>query len=81
MENRKYTQDELLLREDEISLLMLLNQIQTAADISALKELPAECFNQILRDSSEAVLNEIVKAVQGLCRQLNLTEAVAKYWE
>ena len=75
VENRKYTQDELLLREDEISLLMLLNRIQTAADISAFKELPAERFNQILRDSSEAVLNEIVKAVQGLCRQLNLTEA------
>ena len=75
VENRKYTQDELLLKEDEMSLLMLLNQIQTAEDIRILKELPAERLNAVLRHSSEAVLNEIAKVVQGLCRQLNLTEA------
>lgn len=75
VENRKYTRDELLLKEDEMSLLMLLNQIQTAEDINILKRLPAERLNRIIRYSSEAVLNEVLKAVQGLCRQLNLTEA------
>ena len=74
VENRKYTHDELLLKENEISLLMLLNQIQTAEDIGIFRELPSERLNQILRDSSEAVLNEIAKVVQGLCRSLNLTE-------
>lgn len=75
VENRKYTQEELLLKEDEMSLLMLLNQIQTAEDISILKALPAERLNRIIRHSSEAVLNEVLRAVQGLCRQLNLTES------
>ena len=75
VENRKYTRDELLLKEDEISLLMLLNQIQTAEDISILSEPQGERLNQILRHSSEPVMNEIIKAVQGLCRSLNLTEA------
>lgn len=75
VENRKYTKDELLLKEDEISLLMLLNQIQTAEDVHILKGLPAERLNSIIRYSSEAVLNEVLKAVQGLCRCLNLTEA------
>lgn len=75
VENQKYTQDELLLKEDEISLLMLLSQIQTAEDSSIMRELPKERLNAIVRHSSEAVLNEVLKAVQGLCRYLNLTEA------
>lgn len=74
IENRKYTQDELLLKEDEISLLMLLNQIQAAEDTSIFREIPLERLNHILLHSSEAVVNEVVKAVQGLCRCLNLTE-------
>lgn len=61
-------------KEDEISLLMLLNQIQTAEDSSIFREIPSERLNHILLHSSEAVLNEVVKAVQGLCRCLNLTE-------
>lgn len=74
IENRKYTQEELLLKEDEISLVMLLNQIQTAEDSSIFREIPSERLNHILLHSSEAVVNEVVKAVQGLCRCLNLTE-------
>lgn len=74
IENRKYTQDELLLKEDEISLLMLLNQIQTAEGSSIFREIPLERLNHILLHSSEAVVNEVVKAVQGLCHCLNLTE-------
>lgn len=57
-----------------MALLMLLNQIQTPEDIDILKALPMEKLNQMIRNSSEAVLNEIVRAVQGLCRCLNLTE-------
>lgn len=75
VENRKYTEDELLLKADEMSLLMLLNQIQTAEDTSVLKKVSKERFNAIIRHSSKAVLDEVLKAVQGLCRQLNLTEA------
>ncbi len=74
VENRRYTRDELLTKENEMALLMLLNQIQTPEDIDILKALPMEKLNQMIRNSSEAVLNEIVRAVQGLCRCLNLTE-------
>lgn len=69
-----YTKEELLSREDAISLLMLLNKIQQAKDFEELSALPTVKLNAILQRAPVDVAEIILSAVRGLCRRLNLTE-------
>ncbi len=75
VENRKYSEEDLLLRGDEISLIMLLNKIQAAGDMKQYADVPPEQINGIIKNSSQPVLNELAKIVQTLCAHLNLTDA------
>lgn len=68
-----YSNEELLSKEDEISLLMLLNKIQQAKDFQEIRKLPAERLNDIMQHAPVDVAEIIVSTVRGLCRRLNLT--------
>ncbi len=70
---RGYSNEELLSREDAISLLMLLNKIQQAADFQEISKIPMTHLNEILQDASLDVVEIILSAVRSLCRRLNLT--------
>jgi len=70
--NRAFSKDELLNRNDEMSLLMLINKIQYPEDLELLWDIPAEKMNSIVAHSSEAVLNVIAAAVQALCQKFTM---------
>jgi len=72
--NRAFSRDELLERNDEMSLLMLINKIQDPDDLKLLRDIPAEKMNHIVAHSSEAVLNVIAAAVQALCQKYNMPD-------
>ncbi|MCM1538024.1 MAG: Rpn family recombination-promoting nuclease/putative transposase [bacterium] len=68
-----YSNEELLSREDAISLLMLLNKIQQAKDFQELSGLPTDRINDIMHRMPVDVAEIIVSAVRSLCLRLNLT--------
>ena len=68
-----YSNEELLSREDAISLLMLLNKIQRAKDFQEISPLPTKRLDDILQRAPVDVAEIIVSAVRSLCNRLNLT--------
>ena len=73
VDNHKYTNKELLAHQDEMSLIMLLNKIQTKADLSEFVHIPDEEINRIVKESPEAVIDIIVMVMQALCMKLNMS--------
>lgn len=73
VDNHQFSKEELLERQDEMSLIMLLNKIQTKADLSEFLHIPAEEINRIVKQSPEAVIDIIVMVMQALCTKLNLS--------
>ena len=65
--NRAYTNRELLDHQDEISLIMLLNKIQTVTDLSDFLAIPAEEINRIVKESPTAVIDIIAMVMRTLC--------------
>lgn len=56
---RKFTNEELLEKGDEMSLLMLINKVQSKEDIEALRKIPADKLEEILKDTPAHVLKII----------------------
>lgn len=71
---QEYSKEELLSKEDAVSLLMLLNKIQQARDFEELSGLPSEKLNEIMQRAPVDVAEIVVSAVRSLCRRLNLPE-------
>ena len=71
--NQAYSNQELLDHQDEMSLIMLLNKIQTITDLSEFFAIPLEEINSIVKDSPTAVIDIIVMVMRALCTKLNLT--------
>ncbi len=74
VQNQVFSKDELLDRNDEMSLLMLINKIQDPDDLKLLQDISAEKMNSMVAHSSEAVLNVIAATVQALCRKFNMPD-------
>ncbi len=70
---RAYSNEELLSKEDAISLLMLLNKIQQAEDFQEVSKIPMTHLNEILQNASLDVVEIILATVRSLCWRLNLT--------
>ncbi len=56
---RKYSNRELLDRQDEISLVMLVNKLQELGDITSFRSLPPEQLESILKDSPNHIAGTI----------------------
>lgn len=67
-----YSNAELLGKADEMSLIMMLNKIQTAEDLHGMLDISGEKINEIVRHSEENVLTVIRDVVYLLCRKMNL---------
>ena len=78
VDNHKYTNKELLAHQDEMSLIMLLNKIQTKADLSEFVHIPDEEINRIVKESPEAVIDIIVMVMNALCTKLNMSDQDTK---
>ncbi len=56
---RKYTNEELLAKKDEISLVMMIKRMQSEKDIEEFRNLSAEEVGMILNETPEHLLNII----------------------
>lgn len=70
---REYSNEELLSKEDAISLVMLLNKIQQAEDFQEVSKISGERLNEIFQRAPADAAETIVATVQSLCVRLNLT--------
>lgn len=66
-----YTGEELIQNQDEISLIMLLNKLQSAEDF---KSLPKEGALEALKNTPEYLLEIVAKITTVLMHRLNLPE-------
>lgn len=73
-----YSNEELLSREDEMSLLMLINKVQKAEDFKEFLDLPREKINQMVTDAPEQVIEIIASTIWTLCMKMNVPEEEAK---
>lgn len=73
IKTREYSNEELLSKEDAISLVMLLNKIQQAEDFQEVSKISGEQLNEILQKASVDVMDIITATVRNLCLRLNLT--------
>lgn len=69
-----YSNEELLSREDEISLLMMINKVQTAEDFKDFLASQNEQINAIIQKTPERILQIIADTIWGLCRKMNVPE-------
>ncbi len=69
-----YSNEELLSREDEMSLLMMLNKVQTEDDFREFWNAQEEKGNLILQKASDSVLQIIADTIFALCRKMNVPE-------
>lgn len=67
-----YSDQELVEKGDELSLIMLVDKLRSAADLHSLKEIPEEYFENISRNSPESVLKLIGKIISVLLLKLNV---------
>lgn len=74
IENSCYSDEDLLSKEDEMSLVMLINKMQKAEDISGFLKLPQEQINRIMKNAPEHILQIIVSIIWSLCMKLNVPE-------
>ena len=84
--NHDFTDEELLEREEEMSLLKLINKFQTAEDISNFKQIGKEKIDTIIQDSSDQIIDIIAAVVRSLCTKIHISaketdEAVQKVRE
>jgi len=68
----KYTNEELLEKADEISLVMLINKLQTSDDVRMFRELPAEQLEAILSDTPPHLMTIIMSILMAYLLKLNV---------
>ena len=59
---------------DEISLVMLINKLQTIEDVEQFRVLPAEKVDEILKDTPDYLLDVIANVLRAFLRRENVPE-------
>ncbi len=70
---RKYSNRELLDRQDEISLVMLVNKLQELGDITSFRSLPPEQLESILKDSPNHIVGTIADILLAFLLKSNVS--------
>uniref|UniRef100_UPI004057A2C9 Rpn family recombination-promoting nuclease/putative transposase n=1 Tax=Acetatifactor sp. TaxID=1872090 RepID=UPI004057A2C9 len=70
---RKYSNEELLAKKDEISLVMMINRMQNERDIEEFQNLPAEEVEYILKDTPDHLLNIISEILRAFLMKMNVS--------
>lgn len=71
---RKYSNEELLAKKDEISLVMLINRMQNNKDVESFRRLPSEKVDEILKKTPEHLLDIISNILRAFLLKMNLPE-------
>ncbi|MDO4331136.1 MAG: Rpn family recombination-promoting nuclease/putative transposase [Eubacteriales bacterium] len=69
-----YSNEELLDREDEISLLMMINRVQTPAELEELLKTEKRRIERIVKGTTEDILQIISAVIWGLCMKMNMAQ-------
>ena len=68
----QYENEELLEKADEISLIMLLNKLQTEEDFTELKRIPSTQLEAILRGTPKHILDRIANVMLAFLLKANV---------
>ncbi len=71
---RQYSNEELLAKRDEISLVMMINRMQNIADIEEFRKLSTQKVDEILKDTPEHILDIISNILRTFLLKMNLPE-------
>ncbi len=67
-----YSNEELLEREDEMSLLMMINKVQTAEDMALFLQSEQDKISEIVSKAPVHVLDIIATTIWSLCMKMNM---------
>lgn len=68
----KYSDSEIVEKNDELSLIMLINKLKSSEEFKNLKELPAEYLKNLEENTPEYLLKLISKIISVLLYRLNV---------
>ena len=69
---RDYSNEALMAKKDEISLVMLVNKLQTVEDIENFRRLPGGEIESILRHSPQQMVDTIAEMLQAFLLKINV---------
>ena len=68
----RYSNQELIEKKDELSLIMLIDKLRSSAEFHELAEIPDDYLEKISRDSPESLLKLIAKIIAAFLHRLNI---------
>ena len=68
----QYSNQDLIAKKDELSLVMLIDKLRSAADFRQLQEVPDGYLEEISRNSPDSLLQLIAKIISVLLHRLNV---------
>lgn len=69
---KDYSNEALMEKRDEISLVMIINKLQTAEDIEKFRQLPGSEMDAILKDTPEYLVDSIANVLRAFLLKLNV---------
>ena len=69
---KDYSNEALMEKRDEISLVMMINKLQTAEDIEEFRQLPGSEMDAILKDTPEYLVDSIANVLRAFLLKLNV---------
>lgn len=67
-----YSNEEIIQKQDELSLVMLINKLKSSEDFKTLKEIPPEYFENLKQKTPEYLLELLGKIIAAFLYRLNL---------
>ncbi|MBQ6695310.1 MAG: Rpn family recombination-promoting nuclease/putative transposase [Lachnospiraceae bacterium] len=67
-----YSNEELLEKADEMSLIMLINKIQTAEDVSEFRSIAPETLEEILKETPKHLLDKMANIMLAFLLKVNV---------
>ena len=69
---REYSNDDIIAKKDELSLVMLINKLKSSEEFKSLKEIPSEYLTNLENNTPEYLLKLISKIVAVLLYRINI---------
>ena len=76
--NRDYSNEELLEHKDEMSLLMMINKIQTPEAMTEFLNIQQEKISEIIQKAPQNIVEIIASVIWSLCMKMNVPQEEAK---
>lgn len=70
----EFSNQELIDKQDELSLIMLIDKLRSSAEFHKLKEIPEEYLDNISQNSPESLLKLISKIIAAFLHRLNVPQ-------